>query len=60
MLNSKKHNRDAGRIGETEIPVSDQETINQTSRRNNVNNGDIVNTLFLLLLKSKALYDGFV
>ena len=34
MLNSKKHNRDAGRIGETEIPVSDQETINQTSRRN--------------------------
>ena len=60
MLNSKKHNRDAGRIGETEISVSDQETINQTSRRNNVNNGDIVNTLFLLLLKSKGLHDGFV
>ena len=60
MLNSKKHNRDAGRIGETEIPVSDQEAINQISRRNNVNNGDIVNTLFLLLLKSKGLHDGFV
>ena len=51
MLNSIKHNRDAGRIGEKENPVSNQETISQTSRRINVNNGDIVNTLFLLLPK---------
>ena len=37
-----------------------QDDRDQIYRSNNVNNEDNVNTLFLLLLKSKGLHDGFV